>query len=549
MRITKLTLTNFRSFKSAQSIELAPVTLLFGPNSVGKSSVLMALAYVQQILKKGHCNPQKLDALGDKNIGGFRSLVHGQDIKQSIKIRVDYDATKTPFVTYGNDVNDMANHMNFASYLLMNDFGGSIDSGAVEFEIKWSSRHEWAYVKSYRAWINDRYIGCVTSSEDLNNTGIVELNTEHPLLVPYNNGDWLESWYGSDDERKPLEPDETHTEFEQVLNSLNPNPEDVAAVADTESVGEIFINRVSPVGIFCRNGAIPLLGKPVITNLDGQDFDDPEQHMNFLIVQSVLSQAFVLPLDKLLETLEKSIQIGPLRVVPDSDYVPNPHPEQSDWVDGSAAWSLLYKDPGSSDSIKKLIRKTSEWFSSKDKLDSGYEIINQSISESLYAEDFSSSQIESILNKRHVFFRELRTDISLSANQLGTGISQVLPIIVAANSDDLGLISVEQPELHIHPRFQVELADVFLQAKSDHSFLIETHSEHVILRLLKRIRQTTDNELPEGFKSVTIKDVSIVYLEASEEGVITKRINIDEDGQFLDHWPKGFFTERREELL
>ena len=50
MRITKLSLTNFRSFKETQTIEFAPVTLLFGPNSVGKSTVLMALFYLQEIL-------------------------------------------------------------------------------------------------------------------------------------------------------------------------------------------------------------------------------------------------------------------------------------------------------------------------------------------------------------------------------------------------------------------------------------------------------------------------------------------------------------------
>ena len=66
MRITKLTLTNFRSFKEAQTIEIAPITMLFGPNSVGKSSVLMALFYLQQIIEKGQCNPQRLEALGNK---------------------------------------------------------------------------------------------------------------------------------------------------------------------------------------------------------------------------------------------------------------------------------------------------------------------------------------------------------------------------------------------------------------------------------------------------------------------------------------------------
>jgi AAA15 family ATPase/GTPase len=53
MRITKLSLTNFRSFTETQTIEFAPVTLLFGANSVGKSTVLMALFYLQQILAKG----------------------------------------------------------------------------------------------------------------------------------------------------------------------------------------------------------------------------------------------------------------------------------------------------------------------------------------------------------------------------------------------------------------------------------------------------------------------------------------------------------------
>ncbi|MCD1630458.1 AAA family ATPase [Marinobacter shengliensis] len=43
MRITKLKLANFRSFRKEQTIEFAPLTLLFGPNSVGKSTVLMAL--------------------------------------------------------------------------------------------------------------------------------------------------------------------------------------------------------------------------------------------------------------------------------------------------------------------------------------------------------------------------------------------------------------------------------------------------------------------------------------------------------------------------
>lgn len=548
MRITKISLTNFRSFKGTQSIELAPVTLLFGPNSVGKSSVLMALAYVQQILKKGHCNPEKLDALGGKAIGGFRSLVHGQDLSRPIKIRLDFESGRTPFVHYGSGVDELADFIS-TSYPIMTDFGGSTQTGSVEFEIVWSDRHQYALVKNYRVWINGGYIGCISSSEDQRNTSINELNTQHPLLVPYNNDEWLEYTYGAPDEREPLDDDEIHTEFEQALTGLNPNPANTAAVSDIESAGETFINRIAPVAVACYSGAIPLLGISVKTNLSGQEFDEPEEHFKFLVVQQVLSQAFVLPLDKLLEYMEKSVSIGPLRVVPDNNYTPNPHPEQSDWVDGSAAWDLLYSDPSTDDKARRLISAASEWFSAEDKLNAGYQILNQSLAESLPTDYTPSREQQSLLSRRHLYFKELRTNILLSANQLGTGISQVLPIVVAANSDELGLVSIEQPELHIHPRFQVELADVFLQAMNKHSFLIETHSEHLILRLLKRIRQTTDEELQEGGIATKNSDISIVYLEPSADGVIARRIHLDDDGEFIERWPHGFFAERREELM
>lgn len=546
MKITRIGLTNFRSFKTTQIIELAPVTLLFGPNSVGKSSVLMALAYVQQILKKGHCNPQKLDALGDKTIGGFQSLVHGQDLQMSIKVRLDFETGQTPFVNYASGVDEMANHVQ-ATYLLMEDFGGSIETGAVELEIAWSERYKKAFVRNYRVWINGGYIGCVASSEDQRNTIIKELNTQHPLLIPYDNDEWLESQYGEEGERESLAAEEYQTEFEMVLNQLNPNPANTANVADVDNAGESFVNRVAPVSLACQSGAIPILGTHVITNLIGQEFDEADEHFNFLVIRQVLSQAFVLPLDKVLQCLESGVLIGPLRVVPDNDYVPNPHPEQADWVDGSAAWDLLYKDPSSDDDIKKLLFNANDWFTSKDKLNTGYEIVNQSLVELSKASPIP--EMMGLMGRRYVFFKELRSNILLSANQLGTGISQVLPIVVASTYDRVGLISVEQPELHIHPRFQVELADVFLQAKEKHSFLIETHSEHLILRLLRRIRQSAENELPEGMNSVNEDDVSIFYLEPSEDGVMAKRIRIDADGEFCDRWPQGFFVERREELL
>ena len=101
MRLTKLRLKNFRSFKSSQTLEFSPLTMLFGPNSVGKSSVLMALAYVQQILTTGQCNPQHLDAL-NKKVGGFQSLVNGNDLEKTMVIEVEFEVGTTIFEEYRN---------------------------------------------------------------------------------------------------------------------------------------------------------------------------------------------------------------------------------------------------------------------------------------------------------------------------------------------------------------------------------------------------------------------------------------------------------------
>ena len=224
MELNRISLTNFRSFKDTQSVNLAPITLLFGPNSVGKSSVLMALAYVQQILKKGHCDPHKFDAMGDKKVGGFRSLVHGQDLKKVIRIRLDYSPDKTLFVDYGDYVNAAEGQDKYGSEILMHDFGGGINKGSLELEIAWSERFKRAYVKHYRVWVNGIYVGCINSSEDQKNTLIQELNTSHPLLIPASNDEWLERQYGEAAEREPLAEHEHHTHFELILNELNPNP-------------------------------------------------------------------------------------------------------------------------------------------------------------------------------------------------------------------------------------------------------------------------------------------------------------------------------------
>ena len=96
----------------------------------------------------------------------------------------------------------------------------------------------------------------------------------------------------------------------------------------------------------------------------------------------------------------------------------------------------------------------------------------------------------------------------------------------------------------------MELGDLFAEQAADgRVFLIETHSEHLMLRLLRRIEETGSNELPEKKPALKPDQVSVVYVEQIDGEVRATRLRIGETGEFIDRWPQGFFDERTDELF
>jgi predicted ATPase len=136
--------------------------------------------------------------------------------------------------------------------------------------------------------------------------------------------------------------------------------------------------------------------------------------------------------------------------------------------------------------------------------------------------------------------------IDLAITDVGYGISQILPIIVQSVMAKGKSILIEQPELHLHPAQQAELGDLFINAalgEQENAFLIETHSEHLLLRLMRRMRETVNGNLPEGIPPVSPDDVSILYVQPTPKGSIVRILELDAEGQLLDPWPGGFFEE------
>ena len=103
------------------------------------------------------------------------------------------------------------------------------------------------------------------------------------------------------------------------------------------------------------------------------------------------------------------------------------------------------------------------------------------------------------------------------------------------------LTIAEQPEIHLNPKLQCVLADLFaFMAKKDQRVIVESHSEHLLLRL----RYLVAN------KTLTSDDIAIYFIE-KESGVSTiKEIKIETDGHINPvEWPKGFFEDTLRESL
>jgi len=123
---------------------------------------------------------------------------------------------------------------------------------------------------------------------------------------------------------------------------------------------------------------------------------------------------------------------------------------------------------------------------------------------------------------------------------VGEGVTQVFPIIVACLQEKKGMLILEQPELHLHPRQQAGLGDVLVEAKKlGKRLFIETHSEHLILRLLRRIRESSDMQNA----VLTATDLSVIYVEQKDGEIELYNMEVDDKGEFLIPWPDTFFEQ------
>lgn len=166
-------------------------------------------------------------------------------------------------------------------------------------------------------------------------------------------------------------------------------------------------------------------------------------------------------------------------------------------------------------------------------------IIAEMLKKMSLIEDF---RIERISKKRQDYDVKVKTKGSMNwvdIPDVGMGVSQVLPVIVELFYAPAGsIIIMEQPELHLHPNAQAGLADVIIDAihaREDYEerriqLIIETHSEHFLRRLQRRMAEDV----------LKNDEFSAYFVNSDKYPATLEKLQVDIFGN-IDNWPKNFF--------
>jgi len=186
-------------------------------------------------------------------------------------------------------------------------------------------------------------------------------------------------------------------------------------------------------------------------------------------------------------------------------------------------------------------------------LDNGYQISGD-VRCLVNAEDLLNYDVLDAINYSKIVSLNLigPNNKKVEINDVGSGIGYVLPVLSSLAGKGISLI--QQPELHLHPALQSALGSVIVKCVENkihyNAFtLIETHSEHLLLRIM-RLLKTSNSRAEEVIKPITFENVCILYFQPKGNGTTAiKRLRLGPDGQLIDRWPGGFFEERYKDIF
>ena len=515
-------------------------------------------------MERGNIDPDVTIAGGLIDLGGFATLVHNHELDRTVTLKVTLNVSDDQGVeglplNVGLSIGEpeftelqirylIGESAEYRDYAIVQEIG-------LEVNVHWSELEQMPYVGRLAIELDGEPLAAIVSPPQGGRAQLTDFNFAHPLLL-----------------RAVLPDDEPANEAEELTVS-SPLEDEIWTLAR-----EAAADRSTPdipddqlrIAVGTHLGALPALDRELILDIRDPDvknagLEERTPRVNGL--RALLFELILGPARLMRDHLSQMTYIGPLREIPTRNYQPQVTPDEARWANGLAAWDLLYNDRSGD-----LMREVNRWLSDQTRLRTTYRlervefkevpvpgVVHRMFERGLNEDDIGELQelYLSLTTRTEIALRDFEKGILVAPGDVGVGISQMVPVVVAALRKQDGILGIEQPELHVHPAIQVGIGDLFIRAATGNpgnpstgkSLIIETHSEHIMLRLLRRIRETTDDELPPGVAGLTPEDLSVIYVESADEGIRFRPLRVDAEGEFLDRWPRGFFEERAGELF
>jgi len=606
-----LSLSNFKAFSNFQTLPIKPITLIFGPNSSGKSSIIHSLLFCHEVLTEKNFDVHFTKISGDSvDLGGFKQFIFNSDDSKFVSIKFILEVLK-------------------CGKKLKEKFDG-VKEITVIFDFGIRKPYEWDSSKIEKKE-NDEINICLTgydiltdgiklikmSARDKSTLQVDLINSENKIIDSIFKE--IVNLYTTSTRVIEKDKDILHKALEIIVPELKSSLEN--AIPNSLSGLEKKVN--------------PLI---IPVNKENREETIIEALKNNL--PNTISEMLGLIYFEIENKFKSLIYLGPLRSYPDRHFLSNYNKNDKNWIPGGGyAWEMIANND-------KLRDKINKWFSSEklqtkykfektelipdkllnkylpqffddkeytfifeflkhivkdynyninDNFNKSFMIIFNEINDEKYtnyfkkfinnydsnyknSSNYKSDNLESLINTwknekndvkfveniKKILLKERKTALSdlllidqntnsiVSHRDVGIGISQILPVIAYANGYKSKTILIEQPEIHIHPALQAELGDVFIESalgENKNTFIIETHSEYLILRILRRIRETAKDKYPQKENKITPNDISVLYIEPTDKGSIIMEMPVNEQGEFIKGWPGGFFEERLNEIF
>lgn len=582
-KITAIELENFQSIERRTRIELRPITLLYGPNSAGKSSVFDAFELLQVLL-----DPAKFDQKKAADMVDRWARKPGNDQYRETTLAVEFpfdlgeswdpigDLWRKSDNWAEGEVPTESPHFWFDGE--NEDFRARVDGKIVRIELtlkvihRDTERH--CFVSEFTIYLDDVLIAKLEKDKSAES----EKDPEHLRLTESKDDSQLR-WLTLDNTLEFIDPaltvrlvqlkdDSSSANFFTKVEdnyriqqwvksaSLSPRkliPDTFFGGAHIQGEREIVCSNVAD--IFFYFGAMlwsPLRDSPSLVHSDRRA-PKPEEALTVVDLglrgwwdessfspssPAILLKSYARPLDEHYQDLAEVAHAELLLRTVKHDFWGGSHaakhiaPVKSrakvlDRVNHHLEQSLftekLYRLTCASTLMVPIdLREDDPW---------SYYALAQPAAVRLFLQDSTGQKVD--------------------LHDVGSGVPFVLPVLYAVSAQ--GFVGVQQPELHLHPALQSSLADVFIEElhrEGCGQFVIETHSEHFLLRLLRRIRDTEKNKSLSEELKLTNDQIAVYYFDPQVGGgTFVSRQLVTPLGDFYNDWPRGFFSERNDDLF